>query len=154
MTIFTQPRIRQGFLEEYVAPLGDALAETAEYSLFGLGGGISPIMRTRELARAERGVAPNFLDINPFGEESPSTVSPMVDATTARSRIQEEGVELTVPDNGIRQRALDILIERKKVERRQNDVWSRMPKGIVPQALNIGTALNAAATDPINAVFK
>ena len=148
MTIFTQTRVRAGTLEEYQSPTGDVLGATAEESI--LFSPLSSIMRQRELARAERGAEPNILDFPVFGQPRPSTASPMMDAETARQKIAEEGLDLTVPDTGIRQRALEILIERKKDERRRQDVFARSPGGIGLGAAQLGTALGASLLDPLN----
>jgi hypothetical protein len=148
MTIFTQHRVRQSLLEDFEAPLGDVLGAQAQEAWTY--NPLPSVMRRRELSRAYRGAEPNFLDINPFGEEAPSTASPMVDASAARQRIKDEGLDLVVPDAGIRQRALDILIERKKEERRRNDILSRAPSGLTAGAARIGTALAASALDPLN----
>src|SRR3546814_8272942 len=60
--------------------------------------------------------------------------SPLLSADDARARLKEQGLvgALTVPDEGIRSRALDILMERKTDERRRQDVLNRAPSGFLP----------------------
>lgn len=148
MTIYTQTRVRQSLLEEYMAPMGDVLGATAEEAIqFSP---LSSVVRERELKRAERGAEPNVLDYKLWGEQDPSTSSPMMDAETARSKIKEQGLDLVVPDDGIRERALDILIERKREERKRQDVLNRAPSGVLPGAARLGTAFAASLLDPFN----
>lgn len=147
MTIFTRDRVRRSFLEEFTAPLGDVLAERASEALT-----YSPtdsLRRMLELRNAERGEPVGIGGFDEgMGEVRPT--SPMVDAEAARARVEEEGVDLVVPQAGIRKEALDILIERKKEERRRQDVFNRAPSGFASGALQIGAALGASALDPLN----
>lgn len=149
MTIFTELRVRQGgFLEDYEAPQSDVLGATAEEAFTF--NPIPSIMRRRELMRAERGVGHNILDYNVFGDERPDTASSLVDAGTARDRIKEEGLNLVIPDSGIRERALELLIERKKDERRRQDILNRAPEGLLAGAERFGVSLATQAMDPLN----
>jgi hypothetical protein len=147
MPIYTDLRVRDSLLEEYPAPLSDVLSEQFSPSE---NSPIEAIMRRRELARAYRGAEPDILDFNLFGPQAPSTASPMLDAGTARQRIKDEGLDISVPDEGIRQRALDILIERKQDERRREDILARGPQGFVPGTLGVGASLAGSALDPLN----
>lgn len=150
MTIWTDTPIRRGpfYLEDYESSL--ALTNQAREEGAFVTNPINSIMRMRELSRAERGIGPNILDYNLFGEQAPSTASEMQDAASARQKIKDEGLSLTVPDEGIRSRALDILIERKKDERRRNDIISRGPGGFVAGATGVGVNLAVSAMDPLN----
>src|SRR3546814_14021405 len=78
--------------------------------------------------------------------------SPLLSADDARARLKEQGLvgALTVPDEGIRSRALDILMERKTDERRRQDVLNRAPSGFLPGAARLGVALGASLLDPLN----
>jgi len=148
MPIFTKTRVRESSLEEYTSPLSDVLGATKDEAII-----FSPrssVIRERELRRAEMGLEPNILDRNLWGEQSPSTASPIMDAERARSRIQEHGLDITVPDDGIRERALDILIERKRDERKRQDIFNRAPKGIAAGAARLGVAFGASLFDPFN----
>lgn len=150
MTLYTDMPVRRGpfFLEDYEASLGASIDATAEAA--SVTNPINSIMRMRELSRAERGVGNNILDFNPFGAQPPSTASPMTDAATARQRIKDEGLSLTVPDDGIRSRALDILIERKKAERQREDIINRAPTGVGASSARFATNLAVSAMDPLN----
>lgn len=148
MTIFTERRIGQTYLEAYEAPIEDVLGATAEQAWET--NPLPSIMRRRELKRAERGVAPNILDIPLWGDPAPSTASPMVSSELARKRIQEEGVPLTIPDSGIRQRALDVLIDRKRNEMLRNSRIERGGGGFMAGTAQFGVGLGVSAVDPLN----
>src|SRR5690348_7437472 len=109
MTIFTQDNIRRGrYLEEFQSPLSDYLGTSFEEGLYY--NPIPSLNRLAELTAAEHGV-PSFPGdlsrVETGGYVAGSGPdSPNVDAATARQRIKDEGLDLTVPDAGIRQRAL------------------------------------------------
>lgn len=144
MTIFTQTRVRQSALEEYKSPLADVLGATVDDAITY--GPTSSLLRMDELGEAEQGRA----QIVGRGviRRPPATL--MLDAETARKRVKDEALDLTIPDEGIRSGALDILVERKKEERRRQDILSRAPTGFGATAARIGTALAASALDPLN----
>jgi hypothetical protein len=147
MTLFL-PQVRTGpiFWSDVQAPMSDVLAAQAEEAWVR-----SPtpsIGRAIELRNAAQGV-PLGVGAD-TGEIQLAEPSPMVSAQDARARIKEEGLQLTVPDTGIRQDQLDILIERKSNERRRKDIMARGPSGIGPAMANIGTALAVSAMDPLN----
>lgn len=150
MTLYTGMPIQRGpfYLEDYQSSLGASIDATAEAA--SVTNPIESIMRMRELSRAERGVGNDILDYNPFGAQPPDTASPMTDAGTARQRIKDEGLNLTVPDAGIRSRALDILIERKNAERQREDILNRAPTGIGASSARFATNLAVSAMDPLN----
>jgi hypothetical protein len=155
MTIWTEGvRVRRvKYLEEFEAPLPDVLSATGEQALIE---SPSPaILRQRALEEAELG-RPVYGALaygagpEPILREAPD--SPLLSADDAKARLQEQGLAsaLTVPDEGIRSRALDILIERKTEERRRQDVLNRAPSGILPGAARLGVALGASLLDPLN----
>lgn len=144
----TRHRIRQNrVLHDFEAPLGQVLGAMAEEtwarSPFSSG------QRGRELFEAEHGRSGlgNFLTT---GELWSDPDSPVVSAEDARRRIGEEGLDLYVPDSGIRERALDILIGRKREERRRQDILSRSPGGLGAGSLKLATALGVSMLDPLN----
>lgn len=134
-------------LDEFQAPLGQTLGVIAEETWTR--SPLSSIVRSRELFEAEYG-AGGLGNLITTGELWSEPDSPMVSAEDARRRIGEEGVDLSVPDSGIRRRALDILIDRKKLERRRQDVLSRSPGGLGAGSLKLATALGVSLLDPIN----
>lgn len=169
MTIYTQTPRRQSLLEDYTAPMSSVLGVTVEESL--LYAPVSSLIRSGELTIAEQGqpnlptrlagaaigaVMPPLAAYVAAGAPGlPSTFrrapdSPLLDAETARTKVKDAGVPLTIPDKGIRSRALDILISRKKEEMRRQDVLSRAPGGWAAGAAQLATALGASAIDPLN----
>lgn len=76
--------------------------------------------------------------------------SPLVDAVSARQRIKDENLNIAVPDSGIRQAALDILIQSKQAERRRNDIINRSAGGFFQGAANIAGGVAVSALDPLN----
>jgi len=150
MPIYTDPTIRDNYLEDYTSPLGQTLGTTfGEMATSGLG----DLMRMDELGVAQQGVEPSAADRafgTYFGRELTGKKTNRLDALTARARIKEAGLALTVPDDGIPEPALNILMDRKRTEMRRADIWNRGPSGFVPGALNIGAALAGSMMDPIN----
>lgn len=140
-------RVRDRTLDDLQAPLGQVLAETAREAL--LFSPLSSIRRSRDLIEAERGpiqLGGLFRGEGLFGE--PET--PVLTADDARSRVKEAGLALDIPDDGIREGALDILMERKRDEMRRQDIFARAPGGIGTAGARFGVSLAASMTDPIN----
>lgn len=166
MPIITEgPRVRATkFLEDYLSPLSATIAATAEQ--VALDNPISSISRAAELGSAlennpalegtpaRQAFNPDLQapqDVSPQIYVAPDQQpSPVVSAEEARARVQREGLDLTIPDAGIPQRALDILIERKRQERLREDTLNRGPSGFVPGSLRLATALGVSLLDPIN----
>lgn len=147
VTIYTRDRVRRPLLEEFTAPLGDALGASFEEWRQDSPG--SSLARMLELRNAEVGEPVGIGGFEEgMGEVRPT--SPLVDAATARARIAEEGVDLTVPDAGIRREALDILVDRKKQERRRLDTLNRAPEGLSSALLQIGAGFTGSLFDPLN----
>lgn len=143
MPIFTDTPVRQSFLDEYEAPLSSVLGARASQAFEQ---GLTYIQRSGDLVKAQEG-APIFPFAIP-GRYEPD--SPLVPATDARQRVKDEGLEIDVPDDGIRERALGILMDTKREERRRQDIISRGPGGFVAGALGIGASFAGAAADPLN----
>jgi hypothetical protein len=151
MTILTEPRVRQTFLEEIEAPLGDTLGVAAHEALL-----YSPTwsyVRNVELDEAEHGARAALL--SPGAEWRDGALrlppsSPMLPADDARARVAEAELDLKIPDVGIREGALEVLMQRKSDERRRRDILARGPAGVLPTAARFGVALGASAFDPLN----
>lgn len=148
MTLYTRLRRRERYLEEQTAPLSSVLGATASDALV-----YSPALsleRIFELQNAEKGEpvgigSPEMGDI----ERAPPS-SRLVPPDEAREKVKQAGVNLTVPDGGIREQALDILIRRQVEDRRRKDALNRAPGGFWAGAARFGVALAASAVDPIN----
>ena len=74
--------------------------------------------------------------------------TPLIAAEDARAQVEESGLDLKIPDEGIRQGALDILLRRKREERQRQIIISSAPRGTVPLA--IASSFAASALDPLN----
>lgn len=78
--------------------------------------------------------------------------SPIIDRGAADAQIKDSGLEgqLEVPQDGVRQRSLDLLIENKKEVNRRNAIISRSPGGFVLGAAGVATQLGVSLLDPTN----
>lgn len=89
-----------------------------------------------------------------FGRLPGQTVVPSetVSAEDAKARIEGEGLagHLTVPKTGIPSRALDILIEHKNTELRNQYLQDRYRGGFAGGSVQLGVKLAAAMVDPLN----
>ena len=134
-------------LAEYPAPLSEVLRTQAEQTQ--LENPMSSLGRLRDLERAETG---DMLDIGDVEAGVAPTYASVrrVDATTARQRVKDEGLSLTIPDDGISEKALDILMRRKRAEMRRQDVFSRSDAGLAGGAARLGVALYESLFDPLN----
>lgn len=139
--------IRRGApLAEYPAPMSEVLRAQSEETQ--LHNPTQALRRMLNMTDAERGeVLPPESDMDAEIRRAPVT---RLDAETARNRVKEEGLKLTIPDDGISERALDILMRRKREEMRRQDIFSRGPSGIGPGAARLGTALVESLFDPLN----
>lgn len=78
--------------------------------------------------------------------------SPLLDQNTAKTRLKDSGLDgqLDIPETGIRQRSLDLLIENRKEVNRRNAIISRSPGGVGLGAAGIATQLGVSLLDPVN----
>lgn len=153
MTIYTDGiRVRQGqSLEEFQAGFGDYLGAKVDQSLDDSATG--SIYRASELTAAMYG--PPDVSVDQMG--NPISVdftqgpdSPTVKKPDALARIKESGLDgkLTVPDNGLPSRALDILIDRKHAELARADFIERAPNRYAVAGLP--AAIATQILDPVN----
>ena len=79
-------------------------------------------------------------------------VGRLLPADSARARVREAGLDgaLTIPDQGITEPALDMLIRRKREERKRQDVLARSPGGAALEVAGFGVEFGASLLDPIN----
>ncbi len=138
-------------LEDFEAPLGDYLSAKVEQGWQDTV--IDSASRYRDLDEAmygretiSGGAAARFgLQTT---REAPD--SPLLDAGAAAARLESAGLtgKLEIPASGIRERALSILIERKRAEIARQDVITRSPNSYgwigVPVQIAVGIA------DPVN----
>ncbi len=120
-----------------------------------IGGGITnnPIpsgIRLEELNQAQEGRAvvmgpESYLAPN-AGRLDPET--PLISAQQARDKVQAAGLDLKIPEQGIRQGALDILIERQQAQLARQQVLIRSNGQYLPTQIAAGLA--ASLLDPLN----
>lgn len=154
--------LRRGVpLSEYPAPLSEVLRSQSEQTR--LENPTQALRRLRDLEEAE-GRTERFEFDPQTGESEGGAVTGMglrrrqsvlppverLDAETARTIVKEEGLPLTIPDDGISRQALDILMRRKRDELRRENVFSRGPSGIGAGAARLGVAFYESLFDPLN----
>lgn len=105
--------------------------------------------RINELNRAEQGdvISPAYPAYG-IEEVRAEPATPLLTAEQARARVKESGLDLTIDDAGIREGALDILLERKREEVQRQFVLDHAPGSTVPLQLLAGFV--ASVLDPIN----
>lgn len=146
-------RVRQSqSLQEMQAPVGDVLAADLNETLAS--NPTSMLGRINELGAAQ--LPEGAFDNAPIGIYGDPSLEPMpspnLDASTARQRVKDAGLEglIEIPEKGLPELAVDILIRRKKEERERQSTQARAPGGIGVGLLRLGTALAGSALDPIN----
>jgi hypothetical protein len=144
VTIFTEIPRRRSALSEFTAPLSDVLGAVASETLTF--SPLSSVTRQGELVKAQEGQPKGFLGIG--GRYEPET--PMLRPDEARQRVKDAGVELEIPEEGIRGGALDLMIGRKKEEMQRQDIIARGPGGVAAGAARIATTFGASMLDPLN----
>lgn len=106
------------------------------------------IMRSEELTQAQEGLRltgdTESILVPPHNE--PDT--PMLDAQAARDRVAGMGLDIKIPDQGIRQGALDILIDRHREQAARQQVLARANGGSF--GTQIAAGLAASLLDPLN----
>lgn len=108
------------------------------------------LVRSEELAQETDGravvmgpesyLAPNAARLDPE--------SPMVEAQSARDRVSGLGLDIKIPEQGIRQGALDILIERHREQAARQQIIARSNGGSM--GTQIAAGLAASLLDPLN----
>lgn len=83
-------------------------------------------------------------------------VGRQLSADEARARVKAAGLDgaLTIGDQGITEPALDILIERKRTERKRQDILGRSPGGIGLEAAGLAVQFGASLLDPANVALS
>lgn len=146
MGLWTEPpRIRQfRTLGEFPAPGLDALGATASQALYD-----SPLQQIQRRLEDSRARDPYVWEIDETGARIVGD-KPRVDRTTAIDRAKAEGVDLKIPDEGVTEDYLKLLIKRKKEYQQRQDVIDRGPKGVVFGTAQFVSALGASLLDPLN----
>lgn len=74
--------------------------------------------------------------------------TPLIDAQAARDKVSEMGLDIKIPEQGIRQGALDILIDRHREQAARQQVMARANGGSFGTQLAAG--ISASLLDPLN----
>lgn len=152
MTIFTDGLIQRpgrNILDDVATGSFDAAEAAFDDAWFN--NPTTSAYRINELDAAQLGevIQPEQKDrgyVAPEIRRAPDT--PMLTPEDARAQVKESGLDIKVPDTGIRQGALDILIRRNREQRERQIVLENAPASTVPLQLLTGFA--ASAIDPIN----
>lgn len=72
------------------------------------------------------------------------------DAETARRKVTEAGVEMTVPDDGMSAPEFDTMLALRKRQKREEDILARRPKTWAGFGAQIAGDFAASTIDPIN----
>lgn len=80
------------------------------------------------------------------GRLEPET--PLIGAEQARNQVADAGLEIKIPDQGIRQGALDILMQRHQEQLARQQIMARANGGSLPT--KIAGSLAASLLDPLN----
>lgn len=117
------------------------------------------ISRNVELRQAQRGevtvIRGDYGSYDPSSQPNTQIIrskpaSPMLSREDAEAKVKENSLKLTIPEQGITQDALNILMDRKKEELMFNFQQNSAPKGFIPSAAKFSAALAASVLDPIN----
>lgn len=108
------------------------------------------LVRTEELTEQEQGQAmvmgPESYLAPDQGRAAPDT--PMLDAQVARERVAGMGLDIKIPDQGIREGALDVLVNRHREQAARQQVLARSAGGSM--GTQIAASLAASLIDPLN----
>lgn len=108
----------------------------------------SSIIRTEKLGQAQDGLRltgdTESILVPPRNE--PDT--PLLDAQAARDKVSGMGLDIKIPEQGIRQGALDILIDRHREQAARQQVMTRANGGSF--GTQLGASVAASLLDPLN----
>jgi len=108
----------------------------------------SSIIRTEQLGQAQDGLRltgdTESILVPPRNE--PDT--PLLDAQAARDKVSGMGLDIKIPEQGIRQGALDILIDRHREQAARQQVMTRANGGSF--GTQLGASVAASLLDPLN----
>ncbi|MDO9344830.1 MAG: hypothetical protein Q7T99_15230 [Pseudomonas sp.] len=108
----------------------------------------SSIIRTEQLGQAQDGlrVTGDTESILVPPRNEPDT--PLLDAQAARDKVSGMGLDIKIPEQGIRQGALDILIDRHREQAARQQVMTRANGGSF--GTQLGASVAASLLDPLN----
>jgi hypothetical protein len=86
--------------------------------------------------------------IDPAGNAVYGPEIPKMSADQARQKVEGAGLDIKIPDEGIRPGALDILIQRQREQISRQQILARSPGGSI--GTQIAAGLAASVLDPLN----
>lgn len=153
MPIRSQAPIIQGEQIPTVSSLGEEVG--ALFSVEAQAGMIGSMSRMYSLDVAEEGTRQSSQSVARFGyidTANKAPDSPMLTAASATQRVKDAGLEghLTIPATGMRQRTVDILIDRKREELKRNTILEQSPGGAGRMSARVAAGFVGSLVDPSN----
>lgn len=146
MPYFTDDPVRAEGLSILDAPVdtGDAVGAAFQQSFAT---SITPLFVEAENLFTQETGGVRYDPINrQLLSEAPTTS--LLSKEQAEQQVKSSGLELDIPDGGIRQGSLDLLLDRRRAERERSIILQSAPSGAAPAVLLASFA--AQAIDPIN----
>ncbi len=147
------PVLRHGAQLETESTLGEETG--AMFSEALQSGPVGSLLRIMELDEAEDGLEQTASSRARFGNlpsQNRAPDSPLLSRDDAGQRVRDEGLEshLTIPDTGMRQRTLDILIDRKREELKRKTILDQSPGGGARVSARVAASFVGSLVDPSN----
>ncbi len=108
----------------------------------------SSVMRMRALEDEEVGAPQVGAGLGRLPSQRLAPDTPLLDAQAAREKVSGMGLDIKIPEQGIRQGALDILIDRHREQAARQQVMTRANGGAFGTQLAAG--ISASLLDPLN----
>lgn len=147
MPFYTDSPVRAEGLSILDAPVstGEAVGAAFEQSFST---SITPLaIETGDLNEQDQGsFAYDYARRDVVQTATPAT--PLLSKEQAEQQVKDSGLELDIPDGGMRQGSLDLLLARRRAERERSIILQGAPSSSAPAVLL--SAFAAQAVDPIN----
>lgn len=108
----------------------------------------SSVMRMRAIEEEEVGAPQVGAGLGRLPSQRLAPDTPMLDADAAREKVAGMGLDIKIPEQGIRQGALDILIDRHREQAARQQVMARANGGSF--GTQLGASVAASLLDPLN----
>lgn len=133
-------------LDAYQAPLGEAMGAAFDQATYD-----NPTNQLQRFAERYRADQPEIVTDPLTGEVVSEGEAPKrLDRETAKARIAEAGIKYEVPEDGISEKLLELIIRDKREALRREQILARAPGGVVSGSLQFAAALGASILDPLN----
>jgi hypothetical protein len=108
----------------------------------------SSVMRMRAIEDEEVGAPQVGAGLGRLPSQRLAPDTPILDANAAREKVAGMGLDIKIPEQGIRQGALDILIDRHREQAARQQVMTRANGGSF--GTQLGASVAASLLDPLN----